>query len=202
MSSQETWPTRIPPYSWGAQPTGQPLVTPRTDPNAIPDPSDVSQASATVPLPDTDPSAVVLRALKLLSTVYPSFFPPYDRSVLPFVFPITNVPINVAPATAVTLGIFRVPPGHKGRITAFGCTGSDLTNLQWDFLLNGTPTPPIAGLVLQYGTIPAPSIIPGPGIVLIESDTCELRVTNIGVGIIANVQARADGYLWNPGSGD
>jgi hypothetical protein len=202
MAQDDQWPRRIPPYAWGVNPVGQPLLSPRADPDAMPQTADLSPSTSTVPLADSDPALAFLRALKLLTAVLPSIFPPYDRAVLPFVFPLVNVPINVAPATAVTLGIFRVPPGHRGRVTAFGCTGSDLANLQWDFLLNGTPTPPITGMVMQYGTIPAPVTIPGPGIVVIESDTCEIRVTNIGVGIIANVQARADGYLWNPGSGD
>lgn len=196
-----TTPTRIGPYPWAAYPVGNPELPPWTDPDAVPELAEIGAPSRSVPVPDSDPAAPILQALKLVSSVYPSFFPPYDKATLPFVFPLVNIPINVAPATAVVLGLFAVPQGHKGRITHFGCTGSDLANLQWDFLLRGSPIPPITGLVLQYGTITAPFAIPGPGIVLSEGDTCEIRVTNIGVGIIANVQGRADGYLWNPGSG-
>lgn len=191
---------RIPWYPWAAEPAGQPELMPAVDPSAIPEPSDLGRATTSVPLSDTDPATPALQALKLLSAVYPSFFPPYDRAVIPFVFPIVNIPINVAPATSVILGILAVPPGHRGRVTNFGVAGNDLANLQWDFLIRGTPVPPITGLVLEYGTIPAPFLVPGPGIILSESDVCEIRVTNIGVGIIANVQARADGYLWNPGA--
>lgn len=199
MSDDQLTPTRVPWYAWADEPMGMPRMTPRADRDAIPDPPEITPGPSA--LGPSDPASPVLQALKLVSSVYPSFFPPYDKATLPFVFPLVNVPINVAPATSVVLGLFSVPPGHKGRITNFGCTGSDLANLQWDFLLRGSPVPPITGLVLQYGTITAPFLIPGPGIVLTEGDTCELRVTNIGVGIIANVQARADGYLWNPGSG-
>lgn len=197
--SDATTPVRIRPYPWAANPIGNPLLAPRPDRDQLPDPSDLAPSSGAGPVAPDDPT---LTALRLLPAVYPSFFPPYDKAVLPFVFPLTNIPINVAPATAVVLGTFSVPTGHRGRIVAFGCTGSDLSNLQWDFLLRGAPVPPITGLVLQYGLITAPYTIPGPGIILSEGDTCELRVTNIGVGIIANVQARADGYLWNPGSGE
>lgn len=195
-----TTPTRVPWYPWAGDPAGQPGLMPLTDPDTIPAPPELGPASSSVPLPESDPAAVVLQALKLLSAVYPSFFPPYDRATIPFVFPIVNVPINVAPATTVVLGILVVPPGHRGRITNFGVAGNDLANLRWDFLIRGTPVPPLTGLVLQYGTIAAPTLIPGPGIVLSESDVCEIQVTNIGVGIVANVQARADGYLWNPGA--
>lgn len=191
---------RIPWYAWARMPPGQPPLMPSADSGTIAEPPELGSLTQTVPLPDSDPAAPALQALKLLSAVYPSFFPPYDRATIPFVFPIVDIPINVAPATSVILGILSVPPGHRGRVTNFGVAGSDLANLRWDFLIRGTPVPPITGLVLQYGTIPAPFLIPGPGIVLSESDECAIQVTNIGVGIIANVQARADGYLWNPGA--
>jgi hypothetical protein len=192
--------TRIPPYPWAVDPAGNPTLWPGADIDHLPEPADLGPVTTAVPLPSDDPAAPALQALKLLSSVYPSFFPPYDHATLPFVFPLSNIPINVAPATTVVLGTFTVPPGFRGRVTNFGVAGGDLANLRWDFLIRGAPVPPITGLILQYGTIPAPTLIPGPGIVLSESDTCELQVTNIGLGIIANVQARADGYLWNPGA--
>lgn len=134
-------------------------------------------------------------ALSALPRLLPWIWPP--ESVIPFCQPQVNTPINVAAAATVTLVSYQIHAGRAGRITHFGVAGSDFANLRWTLFLRGNPVPPVAGLVLQYGSIAAPTLISGGGIAIGPQDDIQVQVVNIGAGIISGVQARIDGYLWD-----
>lgn len=128
-----------------------------------------------------------------LTQRYPWIYPP----ALAFAFVLTNVPQVVNPGVSVNLvQLAEVPRGQAGVVRAFGNACSDFTNIQWTFLIRGRPVQPITGLVLNYGAINAPQALPGPGVLLGPGDDLVVQATNVGVGIIAGVQARVDGYLW------
>jgi len=130
-----------------------------------------------------------------LTVRYPWIYPPAAPASFPFV--IANIPQNLNPAQTVNLIQFaEVPRGMAGVIQLFGNAAGDFTAIAWTFLVRGRPTPPITSLILNYGAINNPVRLPGSGIILGPGDDFILQASNIGAGIVANVQARVDGYLW------
>jgi hypothetical protein len=125
--------------------------------------------------------------------LYPWIYPPKSA------FPISlhANPQNVNPGQTLNLIQFApVPRGQAVAFKAFGCNSSDFVNLTWTLLRSGTPAAPFTAITFQFGTVSAPTEISGAGVLLASGEDLIVQVTNIGGGIIANVEARLDGYAW------
>jgi hypothetical protein len=135
----------------------------------------------------------MLQALGDLPLLAPHNWPP--SRVTRLYLPVVNVAVNMNPAATTTLATFPVPGGMYGRLTRFGNAGSDLGNLRWNLLIQGSAADPIAGLVGPYGSLSAPLALDAGGIPVAPNNLIELSVVNLGLGVITGVQAVLLGWL-------